>query len=302
MADTGQVETQAPHSTQTLSSTFALPSTLIAETGHALSHAPQATQAPSSTCAFAIFDDPQSKMMILGQRPSCVVILSLIRSLCYNFCGYERGDLLHLLIDYENVNSRGLAGADRLGAEDSVSIFYSDSCRTMERGRLSALIASRCSIDICKLKKTGKNALDFYIASRAGELVGSKSADLVGIISKDSGFEAVVEYWAQRRKADRISARIVLAPTIAGCFDAVAGISTGSSSTVIVRNFFARINERRADSLLAKMIGADADDAARARVIAETYRYQRREMYLEMMRSFGIAKGLALYRAMRSEM
>ena len=52
--------------------------------------------------------------------------------------------------------------------------------------------------DSCKLVKTGKNGLDFYIATRVDDFYGNGHDDRVTIISKDLGFHAVRDYWDMR--------------------------------------------------------------------------------------------------------
>lgn len=69
------------------------------------------------------------------------------------------------MIDFENVRSRGLQGAEYLQADDSVTIFYSQACMKIEQGRIRQLKEAQCGFQLCKLQKTGKNALDFYVAN-----------------------------------------------------------------------------------------------------------------------------------------
>lgn len=65
----------------------------------------------------------------------------------------------------------------------------------MESRRIQEIIESDCAFHIYKLKKEGKNALDFYIVSRIGELYGQGCDGTVIIVSNDKGFEAVRDYW-----------------------------------------------------------------------------------------------------------
>jgi anthranilate/para-aminobenzoate synthase component I len=99
------------------------------------------------------------------------------------------------MIDFENVRSAGLRGCEYLCADDSVTIFYSNACPNIEQGSMQHLMVSRCQLDICKLQNTGKNALDFYIASKIGQVVGSGYAGHIVIVSNDKGFSAVRDYF-----------------------------------------------------------------------------------------------------------
>ena len=78
---------------------------------------------------------------------------------------------MHFLIDYENVHSAGLTGAELLTDQDTVVLFYSDSNDKVEQGAMNRIIQSGCKIELRKLKTKGKNALDFYIATYVGELL-----------------------------------------------------------------------------------------------------------------------------------
>lgn len=102
------------------------------------------------------------------------------------------------LVDYENVGNAGMKGSSYLNATDHIIVFYSETKKNMERRTLEIITASECTFEICKLCKTGKNALDFYIASKLGELFGSGQEGIAVIVSNDNGFQAVRDYWEKR--------------------------------------------------------------------------------------------------------
>ena len=100
-----------------------------------------------------------------------------------------------ILVDYENVNgSKGMKGVEYLTNEDILTIFYSDSCPNIPVEYMNPIIESGCSFMIYKLKRTGKNALDFYIAVEAGRL-SAEGHRQIAIISNDKGFEAVYDFF-----------------------------------------------------------------------------------------------------------
>ncbi|MDE7332817.1 MAG: hypothetical protein K2O16_11415 [Lachnospiraceae bacterium] len=115
------------------------------------------------------------------------------------------------LIDYENVGIAGMKGCDYLDRQDYVVIFYSESSKHMEQRALENITASGCVFEICKLCKPGKNALDFYIASKLGELTGAGQEGTAVIVSNDSGFQAVRDYWEKRAAHRR---RVLVSPCI----------------------------------------------------------------------------------------
>lgn len=118
------------------------------------------------------------------------------------------------LIDYENVNAKnGLDGAEYLKESDRIIIFYSQCCSKIRQDYIDIIRGSGCEFGIHKLLKTGKNGLDFYIASECGMLVQKGETQIV-IVSNDKGFEAVSDFFRTRETEDGSMAEIVTAPNI----------------------------------------------------------------------------------------
>jgi len=118
---------------------------------------------------------------------------------------------MYFLVDFENVKSNGLRGADYLDKNDYLTLFFSAAAHSCEKRYLEAIEQSGCAFDTCKLVKTGKNGLDFYIATRIGEFYGNGHDDRVAIISKDQGFHAVRDYWDMRLPSNK---KMILSPSI----------------------------------------------------------------------------------------
>ncbi|MCC8066456.1 MAG: PIN domain-containing protein [Clostridiales bacterium] len=70
-------------------------------------------------------------------------------------------DELQFLVDYENVREAGLDGLEYLCDTDAVTIFYSAACEKISRRSMDFILQSRCRFQAVRLKRTGKNALDF---------------------------------------------------------------------------------------------------------------------------------------------
>ena len=104
------------------------------------------------------------------------------------------GGRIHILIDYENVNNSGLDGTEYLTKNDYVTLFYSHSSGTIQQGYFDGLINNSGSFNIVKLSQTRKNALDYYIAIRVGEIIKEYPNEKLLIVSKDKGYYAVLEY------------------------------------------------------------------------------------------------------------
>jgi len=121
---------------------------------------------------------------------------------------------MKFLIDYENINSRGLHGSEFLERNDELLIFYSDQCPRIERQEMEKVFQSGCGFEIIKLTSPGKNALDFCIATTVGEALGRGESKAIGIISNDKGYKTIQDYWRKRKPAVRIVCRSDIAQCI----------------------------------------------------------------------------------------
>lgn len=114
---------------------------------------------------------------------------------------------------------------------------------------------SGCEIKICKLKQARKNALDFYITSRLGELIGSGYQGNAAIISGDHGFKSVQEYWRDCTKGKK---KIGLSLSVADAIIAMneVGKRTGEvrrlMQPVSIENEFSRYEK---NEKIRKMLG-----------------------------------------------
>ncbi|MCD7956095.1 MAG: PIN domain-containing protein [Lachnospiraceae bacterium] len=154
---------------------------------------------------------------------------------------------IHFLVDYENVGESGLDGLEYLESADTLAIFYSASCDKISRKSIDLIMSSGCNFETYRLKKTGKNALDFYIISRAGELLGSGYPGKLVVISKDKGYCAMRDYWMARGIP---SQRILIKHTI--CEGIIASnecsarrnLAMKESAQVSINTEFAKYQER----------------------------------------------------------
>ena len=117
-----------------------------------------------------------------------------------------------ILVDYENVSStNGLRGVEYLNENDTLILFYSQSCEKIRSDYIESIEKSCCEFKIRKLVKTGKNALDFYIASECGYISQSGEEQIV-IISNDKGFSAVADYFHMNSEIQNVT--VILAGNI----------------------------------------------------------------------------------------
>lgn len=207
---------------------------------------------------------------------------------------------MYFLIDFENVKSSGLRGADFLEENDRVTLFFSSASHNCENRYLEEIEQSGCTFDTCKLIKTGKNGLDFYIATRVGEFYGSGHNDRVAIISKDQGFQAVCDYWGRRLPSNK---KIILSPSIERSLiasndnsDRVKRLKSKLNS-VDIAIFQAKYEERRRlQEVLQQLFGTTvfADKLNEIQELLETGN-GKKVIYLSSLHRFGKKQGLEIY-------
>ena len=78
---------------------------------------------------------------------------------------------MYFLIDLENVHNAGMYGVRYLNESDTLILFLPKRPKTLSIGHLEDIANSGCTLETYKLKSTGKNALDYYIAVRVGEIL-----------------------------------------------------------------------------------------------------------------------------------
>lgn len=209
------------------------------------------------------------------------------------------------LIDYENVGNAGMRGCACLNEQDHVVIFYSDAMKNMEQRFLEDITVSGCVFEICRLCKTGKNALDFYIASRLGEMAGNGYDGIAVIISRDSGFQAVQDYWANRALHRR---RILLASCVED------GIVKGNENnertkelkrqrmSLSIGSYYSAYMERmRMKHILQNLFRGTEYEGLTAEILCliENKPKAPRTIYLNSLHAFGKKDGLAIYQMIK---
>lgn len=103
-------------------------------------------------------------------------------------------------VDYENVHIYGLKGILRLTEEDTVIIFYSEAADKLTFGLHKRLMQSSANIEYRKVITGTPNALDFQLASCVGYEIAESDKNTINIIivSKDKGYDSIIEYWHKR--------------------------------------------------------------------------------------------------------
>lgn len=211
---------------------------------------------------------------------------------------------MYFLIDYENVNYAGLEGAEFLEKDDTISFFYSDVCNKIIAYRMKDIEKSGCAFEICKLKAVGKNGLDFYIASKVGEIFALDHDAKIGIISSDSGFQAVLDYWKPRLK---VANQLVKCKTIARALLYVNGegkrkqLVNKNMGTLDLQGEFVKYEERkRIVAGITNLFAGTEHEVLIPRIVDIVISSDKpKVLYLASLKSFGRKSGIEVYRKIK---
>lgn len=102
------------------------------------------------------------------------------------------------LIDFENVANNGFDGLGELRPSDELLIFYSEQHSTISITVHQALEKSLVHKSYMPVKTGGKNALDFQLVTWLGHEISQNPKEQFVIVSKDTGFDVVVDFWQKR--------------------------------------------------------------------------------------------------------
>lgn len=151
------------------------------------------------------------------------------------------------------------------------------------------------------MKTKGKNALDFYIATYVGELLGRGAEEHVSIVSNDKDFQIVREYW----KTVHPNSMMVLKPNIISCI--ISSNEGGKRAALahyemkpisLEETYNSLMEEARKRKEIETIIGSEKVDEALELLQKNT---KGRELYLSLLRLLDRDKGLMLYRHVKEE-
>ncbi|MCC8050116.1 MAG: PIN domain-containing protein [Clostridiales bacterium] len=213
-------------------------------------------------------------------------------------------DELQFLVDYENVREAGLDGVEHLYDTDAITIFYSAVCEKISKRFMGFILQSGCSFQVVRLKRTGKNALDFYIVSMIGALFGAGFAGKVVVVSKDKGYAAMKDYWMS---CGIPSERILLKASVKdGILSSNENsirrklISTGASQLDIGKEY-AKYQEKERLKKKIETLFADTEYENEVAKIFELTEAEKKpkDLYLGSLKRFGRTDGTKIYRFLK---
>ena len=128
----------------------------------------------------------------------------------------------YVLIDYENVQVKSLALLK--GDQFRVRIFLGKNNTKLDSELAIAMQKMGDRADYIMLESSGSNALDFHIAYYLGILSAFDPTAFFHVISKDKGFDPLIEHLKTRKVFAARSASIEALP----CFDSVPAAASES--------------------------------------------------------------------------
>lgn len=99
----------------------------------------------------------------------------------------------HILIDFENVQPDA-AQFSALDSNCHIWLFIGRLQKALPLDLCEALCRFGCNVHFIRIAKTGKNALDFYLAYYLGKISEQDSEALICIFSRDTGFDVLLEH------------------------------------------------------------------------------------------------------------
>ena len=120
---------------------------------------------------------------------------------------------IYVLIDYENVQVKSLELLQ--GDHFRVRVFLGKNNSKLHRELVIAMHSFGNRAQYVELESSGSNALDFHIAYYLGLLVASDPAGAFHIISKDTGFDPLIQHLKSQKVMAVRSASIEEMPCFA---------------------------------------------------------------------------------------
>lgn len=108
----------------------------------------------------------------------------------------------HLLIDFENIQPQNL---DKLPEKEThIWLFLGAVQKMLPIDLVESLLRFGDRAHLIRLQKTGKNALDFYLSYYLGQITATDPQATIGILSRDGGYDILVEHILDNQHAQGI--------------------------------------------------------------------------------------------------
>lgn len=105
--------------------------------------------------------------------------------------------LNHVFVDYQNMTT--VDSAIFALERTTITLLLGRANRTLEEKTVRQLMSGAASVEMVRIDKDGKNAVDFALAYYLGRKTVADPMTFFHIVSKDTGFDALVEHLKSRQ-------------------------------------------------------------------------------------------------------
>lgn len=120
----------------------------------------------------------------------------------------------YYLIDFENVNSDGLKGCNKLKRTDQIHLFYTDNANKINLDVFGNWGEAELHVHKVPVKS---QSLDMHLVSFLGYLIGAMGKNCAyTIVSKDTDYDNIIKFWK-----DEMGVKIIRTEAISGGQDTV---------------------------------------------------------------------------------
>lgn len=205
------------------------------------------------------------------------------------------------LIDFENVNSDGLAGCDKLEDTDHIVIFFTQNAAKINMSDIAN--HGKASLDMVEVP-AGKQSTDIHIGSYIGYLIGHNGDKPISIVivSNDTDFDNLMKFWMansgvtiRRAKQIKQSAAKEKAPAKSKAKQAKAQPKANEIKTDVNNNIQQILSKAGVDGAIVNNV---------ASVVANNLNVQnsKQKIYRAIISKYGQNKGLEVYNLIKKEL
>lgn len=178
------------------------------------------------------------------------------------------------LVDTENVGTSWKILLEKKTKNDKIYLFYTENSPHISYADMLEIVQYPNAFEAISCH-TGKNALDFQLASYLGFLVKSAPKTQYCIFAKDTGYDALVSFWSEK------------------------GYSVHRVNAVSLEQQKKEETKSKAQNTSLAII--DDQDAKIVRDILARNHEELLDIHNELVRTFGVEKGRIIYKQLKPE-
>lgn len=102
----------------------------------------------------------------------------------------------HVFVDFENVQTLNFTGFGERVVK--LTLFLGEKQKRLDTNLVEQLLQHAANVEMVRLTSVGKNALDFTLSYYLGRAASSEPRGFFHVISKDKGFDPLIEHLKRR--------------------------------------------------------------------------------------------------------